>query len=154
MKYSLGHQIWFPSTLLETKKVKFNKQELSEANDLGKTFIRLITTLGVAKTQDFSILKNMQHPCLPNTISETKTAITKGEPIHVIGDFIRVIYMKILVTWISLIPAPLLNILMRERQWERVGMFQEFFSDGLKCCYVFWVQFSVPLGATSECLWL
>ena len=37
----------------EAKKLKFNEQELSEANDSGKTFIRLITALGVAKTQLF-----------------------------------------------------------------------------------------------------
>lgn len=136
-----------PSTLLETKKVKFNKQKLSEANDLGKTFIRLITTLGVAKTQDFSILKNMQHPCLPNTISETKTAITKGGTNPCNWRLHSCYLHEDPGNLDQPLCSPLLNILMRERQWERVGMFQEFFSDVLKCCYVFWVQFSVPLGA-------
>ena len=107
----------------------------------------------MAKTQDFSILKNMQHPCLPNTISETKTAITKGgtNPCH----------WRLHSCYLHEDPgnldqplcSPLLNILMRERQRERVGMFHEFSSDVLKCCYVFWVQFSVPLGAWRIWLW-
>lgn len=107
----------------------------------------------MAKTQDFSILKNMQHPCLPNTISETKTAITKGETNPCNWRFHSCYLHKDPGNLDQPFCSPLLNILMHEHQRERVGMFQGFFSDVLKCCYVFWVQFSVLLGAWRAWLW-
>ena len=107
----------------------------------------------MAKTQDFSILKNMQHPCLPNTISETKTAITKGGTNPCNWRLHSCYLHEDPGNLDQPLCSPLLNILMRERQRERVGMFHEFSSDVLKCCYVFWVQFSVPLGAWRIWLW-
>ena len=107
----------------------------------------------MAKTQDFSILKNMQHPCLPNTISETKTAITTGETNPCNWRFHSCYLHKDPGNLDQPFCSPLLNILMHEHQRERVGMFQGFFSDVLKCCYVFWVQFSVLLGAWRAWLW-
>ena len=103
----------------------------------------------MAKTQDFSILKNMQHPCLPNTISETKTAITKGETNPCNWRFHSCYLHKDPGNLDQPFCSPLLNILMHEHQRERVGMFQGFFSDVLKCCYVFWVL----LGAWRAWLW-
>ena len=95
----------------------------------------------------------MQHPCLPNTVSETKTAITKGGTNPCNWRLHSCYLHEDPGNLDQPLCSPLLNILMRERQRERVGMFHEFSSDVLKCCYVFWVQFSVPLGAWRIWLW-
>lgn len=83
-----------------------------------------------------SIYKKHATPLSPNTISETKTIITKGEtdPCNARLDSCR-LHGK--PDNLDHHPCSrLLSILMSEHQQERLGAFQGVFSDVLKCCCI------------------